>query len=336
VAVVVLLAVAVSLMPDICRSRWAYEARRTQVCIANEKGLGQAYYIDAADDPGGFPERSYSAGGGDEAKRAAKLVAGQPFAFVREQPPAEASDAAAPATIDRRVIRKATVELKTGDVRAVFLKAAMVINEAQGEYLEGSAITGSGANANAHLTLRVAADRLDAVLNQLRSLGEVRSEEIGTEDVTAQVVDVEARLRNEQRVETELLQLLEKRSGAPLKEVLELREKVASVREGIEKLVAQRDRLSRLVSLATVLVLIRAGDAPEPQQASRWGYFTRSWSVAWNKGMTVLADTVATLLAILVGGLFWWALLVIVILAVRCWRRRAAARVEKAPPERSV
>jgi hypothetical protein len=78
---------------------------------------------------------------------------------------------------DRHVVRKATIELETDDVRALFLKAAQLVSEAGGEYVESSALTGSGRNAQANLTIRVRADRLSEVLNALRQLGTVESEQ---------------------------------------------------------------------------------------------------------------------------------------------------------------
>ena len=238
--------------------------------------------------------------------------------------PAKLDDKQPASALQRHVIRKATIELKTDDVRAVFLKAAMVLNEARGEYVESSELTGTGKDAQAHLTLRVTAERLDDVLNQLRQLGEVRSERVEGQDVTAQVVDVEARLRNEQRVEAELLQLLEKRQDAPLKEILELRDKIGQIRGEIERLTAQRDQLSRLVSLATVLILIRPSDAPVAGESHLGAYFARKCKIAWTDGVQFLADTMATLLSILIGGLVWWVVAIVVVVVVyRRWGRKA-------------
>lgn len=227
----------------------------------------------------------------------------------------------------RQVVRKATVELSTNDVQAAFMKASLLISEARGEYVEESSLTGSGKDAQAHIKLRVAADRLSEVLNQLRELGEVVSEKSGGEDITTQVVDLEARLRNEHRIEKELLELLENREDAPLKEVLELRQHIASVRQQIERLTAQRTQMERLVSLATVLVLIRSEDAPEklPADGSLGSYFSESIQIAWQKGLLFLADTVALLLRVLVGGLIWWILLLAVLLRVWQHHRASAA-----------
>jgi hypothetical protein len=128
-------------------------------------------------------------------------------------PPGLPSDAIPPGA--RHVIQKATIELRTDDVRSAFLKTQHLISVASGEYVENSSLSGSGRDAYASLTLRIAVDRLSDVLNELRQLGEVTSEQLVGEDVTAQVVDLEARLRNEQRVETELLELLCSICAAP-------------------------------------------------------------------------------------------------------------------------
>jgi hypothetical protein len=228
----------------------------------------------------------------------------------------------------RHVIRKATLELATPDVRAAFLKGQQITSEARGEFIQDSSLTGAGKEAQASLTLRVAADRLAQALNQLRDLagqgGEVRSENITGEDVTSQAVDLDARLRNEQRVETELLTLLEKRTDAPLKEILELRDHISAVRSQIEQLTAQRDRLSRLVSLATILVLIRPTDAPPPAAVHDHigKYFSDNIATAWTRGLHLLADTLAEAVGLLIGGLIWWLLLLLAILFARRWLRR--------------
>jgi hypothetical protein len=231
----------------------------------------------------------------------------------------------------RQIIRKATIELLTDDVRAAFLKATQIVSAAKGEFVQDSSLTGTAESMQADLTLRVAADRLPEVMNELRQLGEVRSEKLAGEDVTTQIVDLEARLRNEQRVEAELLDLLEKRQDAPLREILELRSSLSQVRGVIERLTAQRERLSRLVSLATVLVIIRTKDAPEPETPSIGGYFIDGIQRAWQKGLMLLSDTCGFLLSVLVGGLIWWVLVAMVFTAILRYRRRRLAAATAKP-----
>jgi hypothetical protein len=241
-----------------------------------------------------------------------------------------------PHVADRHVIRKAQIDIRTeGNVRIAFMKAQQVISEAGGEYIENAALTGEGDRMVATVTLRIAAARLSEVLGRLRELGVVASESASGEDVTDRVVDLEARLRNEQRVEEELLELLKSRQDASLAEVLQLRTQIASVREEIERLIAQRDRLGRLVALATILVSIQPAAAPiEPPAADGIRtYFAESITKAWNTSLRVLVDTAAFLVRMLVGGIVWWVLLIVVVLGLRAaWNKHAkAAAAEPAP-----
>ncbi|MBL8880449.1 MAG: DUF4349 domain-containing protein [Phycisphaerales bacterium] len=229
----------------------------------------------------------------------------------------EIADRREPTDAARQVIRKASVEVKTADVRSVQLRMAHLIHEGAGEFIQDSSTSGDGANMQAHLTLRIAADRLGAVLTEIREFGEVLSEKLEGEDVTGQVVDLDARLSNEERVEDELLELLASKKDAPLTDIMAVRTSLGQVRQSIEQMRAQRQRLDKLVSLATVLVIIRhASEPPAPQPTGLGAYFMNQLSNAWNHALRRLADTVVGLMWLLVSGAVWWLLLLLALWAV--------------------
>lgn len=256
---------------------------------ANLRGIGQAMYMYTIDDSGRFPldgkQSDYST---------------------------------------RQIIRKVTIELKSKDVRAVFLKAQHLVRPADGEFVQDSLLAGTGREATANLTLRVRADRLSDVLNELRGMAEVTSENQEGQDVTSQMVDLDAQLRNEKRVEEEMLTLLENRKDAPLKDILELRNALKSIRFEIERLSGQQAQFTKQVSLSTVLVFIRTNDAPEPPATTFGSYLSTSLGNAWHDGVFFMFDTAATMVRIIVGGMLFWLLLLAVIGVVRRYRRRAA------------
>ncbi len=303
-----------------------YEARR----FGEGVKLGTGYVMGSPAPPApcaAGPGAAANSAGGPTVAGGTILVAEGSYGRARQTSspgPDHARPTDATPALDRQVIRKATMELLTKDVRAAFLRAGQLISEARGEYIEDSGLGGDPNRPEANLTFRVTAGRLPEILNELRQLGEVRLEKTSGEDVTTQVVDVEARLRNEQRVETELLQLLEKRQDAPLKEILELRQSIAGVRQNIEQLTAQREKLGRLVALATVLVIIRASDAPDPRPEPGLGaYLLESLRHAWTSGARFLISTLAGLVSVVVGGLVWWVLAAIAILIARAYWRRS-------------
>jgi hypothetical protein len=236
-------------------------------------------------------------------------------------------DLAAQDSAARSVIRKSTIELAVPDTREAFAKVQHLLRNDLSEFIEASTLTGQDKEARAQLTLRVAASgaRLDEVLNLLRTLGKVDSENSTGDDVTAQSVDLDARLRNERKVETELLALVESRGGkdAKLSDVLDLREKLNTVRQSIERLQAQHDSLARQVALASILVILRPDNAPKPEpQHSMFDGFTSEMSSAWTSGLTALTQTIAFLIRVLIGGLIWWLLLIAAIAIARRAIRR--------------
>jgi hypothetical protein len=227
----------------------------------------------------------------------------------------------------RHVVRRVTLELQVEDVRAAFARAQMIPSHLHDEFMQSSSLGGDGKSAHAELTMRIAVDRLHAALNELRTLGEVRSEQASGDDVTAQVVDLEARLRNERRIESELLELLDRRTDSALKDVMTVRQSLDQVRQRIEQLTGQREQIRRSVVLATVLVIIRpAGEEEIKPAGAIMDYFKDTVAGAWNRGVVFLADSVGFLVAVVVGGLVWWVMLAAAAALVVAHRRRMVER----------
>jgi hypothetical protein len=104
-------------------------------------------------------------------------------------------------------------------------------------------------------TLRVPAARLDETVRSLRSLGHVADESQSGEDVTEQVRDIEARLKNSRNTEQRLADVLRNRTGR-VADILEVEREIARVREEIERMDAQRLNLERRVEYSTVTVQV--------------------------------------------------------------------------------
>ena len=116
------------------------------------------------------------------------------------------------------------------------------------------------------LTLRVPADRFDALRRDLAGLGTVAGESVQGEDVTAQLVDYDARLKS-LAAEEDALRTLMGRAGA-VGEVIQVQSRLFEVRQQVEQLQARRDQLDRAATLATVQVSLfepgAAAGPPEP------------------------------------------------------------------------
>lgn len=146
-----------------------------------------------------------------------------------------------------------TVEVKEfAPAKEKLLKA---VEEAGGYVAQASAAETPNQPQRADLTVRVPVEKLQSVLEQVRGLGRVVHEQLSSEEVTAQVVDLEARLRNSRATEERLISVLEQRTGK-VADILQVEREIARTREEIERMEAQRKNLVARVELATVAVTL--------------------------------------------------------------------------------
>lgn len=113
----------------------------------------------------------------------------------------------------------------------------------------------------ADIQLRVAATNFNQAQEELRGMAnEVVSEQVTTQDVTAEYTDVESRIRNLQRLEEELQILLTeaRERSNDMDEVLNIYRELTNVREEIEILQGRINVLSDLVGLATINITLIA------------------------------------------------------------------------------
>ena len=146
-------------------------------------------------------------------------------------------------------------------------KLLKTVADAGGYVAQASAAETPNQPQRADLTVRVPVEKLPAVLEQIRGLGRVVHEQLSSEEVTAQVVDLEARLRNSRATEERLIRVLQERTGK-VGDILQVEREIARTREEIERMEAQRKNLLARVELATVAVTLveefQAELAPAP------------------------------------------------------------------------
>ncbi len=205
-------------------------------------------------NPGVFPE---TVGGGiidRDLNGGAPPIPGDDGAFSGgEDPTGEA---------DRSIIRtgEITVEVDNvpetvGEVRALALELdGFISNSFQGEFED-----------MATLTMRIPADRYEDAIAAIHDLdGEVKAEATNEQDVTAVVIDIEARLENLRAAEVEYRELLDR--AETVEDILAIQNQLFAVRGEIESYEAQLEYYTDQVDLATLTVSIIP--VPEPITAA--------------------------------------------------------------------
>jgi uncharacterized small protein (DUF1192 family)/lambda repressor-like predicted transcriptional regulator len=195
-----------------------------------------------------------------------------------------------------------------------------------GGYVAQLSTSGQSSARTLTATLRVPADRMDALFAELKKLGRVEGEGQMGEEVTQQYVDLVARLKNSRVTEQRLAQILAQRTGK-VADVLEVEREIARVRGEIERMEAQRKTLENQVAFASLRFELREEYQAElnvapPSTATR----LRNAAVEGYKSATENAIGLAEFLLNAGPTLLLWAL-IFFWPARLLWRhfRRAAA-----------
>lgn len=153
------------------------------------------------------------------------------------------------------VIRTATLRVVAKDFGGVRATVEGVVSQAGG-FIDQMTVTGDNATARElRGTLRVPGDRMAATLTRLRALGQVVEDTQGSQEVTDEIVDLDARLASARATEKRLTELLANRTGK-LSDVLEVEREITRVRLDIERLDAEKTNMGRRVSYATIDITI--------------------------------------------------------------------------------
>lgn len=163
----------------------------------------------------------------------------------------------APAAGPREVIYTADLVVRAGDVLAAADQAETIVTEAGGFVL--SADRGREPRTRANLVVRVPADDLADTLAALGELGDVRSESLVADDVTAQVIDLQTRVASAETSIARLQDLLAQ--AGSVEALVQIESTLANRQSELESALAQLQGLEDQVALSTInLTLLEPGD----------------------------------------------------------------------------
>lgn len=130
----------------------------------------------------------------------------------------------------------------------------------------------------AFLELRVPQAQLESAIEQLSELGTVDQQYLTAEDVSAQLVDYEARLRNLRKAEETVLGIME-RSGE-IGDVLQVAQELRNIRQSIEQIDGQLASLRNRVAFSTLSLTLESKTAGTPSQTTVITQLSDSWTGA--------------------------------------------------------
>lgn len=184
--------------------------------------------------------------------------AGAPVPAASAAPVQGGGDGVGAPIDDARIIRTGTIDLEVGDVGASLTRARDAIR-GMGGYIGASTTQNDGDTPIASVTYRIPAGRWEDALDVLRAISgagtKVVSERTEAVEVTGQVVDLEARIRNLRASEASLQAIATTATKIP--DVLEVQNQLTNVRGQIEQLTAALKDLEDRSAYATLTASFR-------------------------------------------------------------------------------
>jgi hypothetical protein len=173
-------------------------------------------------------------------------------------------DQPAPAAPDnRKLIRNAQVELEVLKFDEAVQRITILATEDRGWIATTSSLRQANGKLRGEVVAKVLPEKLDAFLLKIRSLGDVKNQTLGTEDVTKQYFDTDARLNNARVMEQRLIDILKTKTGK-VAELLEVERELGRVRAQIEEMQGSLKYLDAQIAFATVTITLAEKDMNEP------------------------------------------------------------------------
>ncbi|GAA1506978.1 hypothetical protein BJ978_003234 [Agromyces terreus] len=220
--------------------------------------------------------------------------------------------------VERSVVTTGDVYVTVDDPVEAAADAVLIAEQAGGRVDHRTENPGSEVEpAWASLTLRIPADHLDAVLDDLRELGDVTSVSMDASDVTQQHQDLDARITALKTSVGRMTALLAE--AKDLGDLIAIESELTSRQGELDGLVQQREQLDDRIAYSTLSVGFATVDvAPAPAPDGFWGGLVAGWNglllfLGW------LGLAVGVILPWVVAGL---AVAAIVVAIVRLARRR--------------
>ena len=198
-----------------------------------------------------------------------------------------------------KLIKNAALRIESANVDEAVTAISNILAENQGDLLSLSDQENQATQPRqVSLQIRVPQANLDNTLEALRNLGNVAEQTIAAEDVAAQLVDLQARVRNLRKSEEALLEIMERSGSIP--DVLEVSRELSTIREAIERQDAQSKALQSRVAYSTISLSLVSTQPLAPMTSPVGETLNHTWQTATSAAQTVSVSLLQLTLWLLV------------------------------------
>jgi len=201
-----------------------------------------------------------------------------------------------------QVARTAGMSLIVPDVEKAISSVSATARSQGGEMLslDDETPTQPGVVHTAHVEIGVPQLRFESTLDALGKIGGVQSRSVGAEDVSTQIVDGQARLRNLRSTESDLLKIMSR--AGKIDDVLAVENQVSATREQIEQLDGEVQALQHRVAMSTVTVDLQDEAPARSVTVGIGAQLASSWAAALGSVKAFTVEIIGALLWIVAYG----------------------------------
>ena len=199
------------------------------------------------------------------------------------------------------IIKNGEMSLVVEDVGIAVDRVTQIAID-NGGYVLSSQSWNTGENVGATLTIAVQAASFETALRRLREIAvEVRTESATGQDVSAEYVDLESRLRNLEATRDRVRTFLDQ--AGDVEEALSVNDELSSIEAEIEQVKGRMNYLTGRAAFSTITVdlanVVEAAPTPTPTPAPPWSL---------NPTIKNAVETQTSLLRGLSQALIWMAI----------------------------
>jgi VIT1/CCC1 family predicted Fe2+/Mn2+ transporter len=223
----------------------------------------------------------------------------------------------------RMIIRQGTMSVEVDNFAETDGKVKQIVNGVNGYVTNSTSLLNASGKKQGTITIRVQSDKFDMLVDELGKVGKVMNQNISGKDVTEEYMDSEARLKTQRELESRLLQLLAEKT-ANLTAVVEVEQKLAGVRENIEKTEGRMKFLKDQAAYSTITVSVFE---PAILNTSSGGGFFHEIGQGVKKGLSGFTSVISGIITFVIALSPVLAIFgVIIYITVRIIRKRKLAK----------
>lgn len=204
-----------------------------------------------------------------------------------------ASAKEAPKNIEPKIIKEGNLRFQTNDLTATYTQIQNAV-KSHNTTIQNDTEGKDYGSVFRRLIIRVPSKNFDLFLKDIsKGVAYFDNKEISSQDVTAEYIDIDARLKAKKVLENRYLELLKKANK--ISEMLEIEAQLSSIREEIEAKEGQLNYMQNRVSFSTITVEFYKSVAEESGATSSYGI--KIWT-AFKSGFNSMSSLFINLLSI--------------------------------------